>query len=209
VKTTKIIYYTLPLFLLSLMVISILLNTNLFVNEDYTFVVWFVLMLAAFAAGKLMFPAFSKNYGAKIILVVTVIAAFLDLGIVATFHEKFSVHATLIGNLVLFALRVMLLGFSAFFGFIYSQLSRVSDTVKKEEVNFSEDNKNKEQVDLIIKQAKLKAEKIIFDAQKEAGQIKENKEKLELELRQLIQTEREVLRQYENDENNNNEIDSE
>ncbi len=193
-KTTKITYYVLPLFLLFLMVVSTLLNANLFANEDYTFVVWFILMFAAFANGKFMSPVFSRYSGAKNIIIVTAIAAILNIGIVATFNEKFSVHSTFIGNLVLYGLRTTVLGFSAFFGLIFN-----NDT-EKIELNENSNETPKEESDLVIREAKLEAEKIFFEAQKEVEKIKDNKNKIEVELRELIHTEREVIRNYENED---------
>ena len=56
--------------------------------------------------------------------------------------------------------------------------------------------------ELVIKEAKLTAEKIIFQAQKESKNIDERKTNMEIQLRELIQTERELIRNYERDEYN-------
>ena len=57
---------------------------------------------------------------------------------------------------------------------------------------------NVENADLLIREAKLKAEKLLFDAEKEYNTIKERKMQIEIQLRELIHTEREVIRNYEN-----------
>lgn len=196
-KTTKIIYYVLPLFLLFLILTSTLLNTNFFVNENYTFLVWFIIMFAAFASGRFMSHAFSRYSGAKTIIIVTAIATIFNIGVVATFSEKFSVHSTLIGNLVLYGLRATVLGFSAFFGLIFTEDDEI---IEETELNEDSHEVSKGESDLVIREAKLKAQKIIFEAQKKAKKIQENKKKIEVELRELIHTEREVIRNYENED---------
>ena len=63
--------------------------------------------------------------------------------------------------------------------------------------NEEPENKLSNNSDFFIKEAKLRAEKIIFDAEKEANKINERKTQIEIQLRELIHTEREVIRNYE------------
>jgi hypothetical protein len=77
---------------------------------------------------------------------------------------------------------------------ILKNKNRTNENEDDENYDSSYDNKESE---IFINEAKLKAEKIIFEAEKEAQSINERKTKIEMQLRELIQTEREVIRNYE------------
>ncbi len=194
-------YFVFPIALSFILIISNLLNTNLFVNSDYTFTVWFVLLLASFTIGWLMAKGFKWSKGLKSIFISITLSIVISLILVAVFRNNFSTHSSLLGNLVLYSLRVLVLGSSAIFG--------LSVSVNGKDKNVVENNMpmdTTQEVDILqkeeyfIKEAKLKAEKILFEAKKEAQQIKDSKAQMERELRELIHTEREVIRSYEKEE---------
>ena len=196
----KKIYFIYPLFLAFLLVVSNLLNANLFVNSEYTFAVWFILLLVSFVVGWLMGNGFMWTEGRRTISIIIAISVVISLIFVATFRSDFDMNNTLLGNLVLYSLRIFVLGSSAIFGLSISINAKsenisVDDSIIDTTPSISISDKE----EYYIKEAKLKAEKIIFEAEKEVQKIKDSKAQMERELRELIHTEREVIRSYENE----------
>ncbi len=203
----KKILFVFPIALGFLLIISNLLNANLFVNSDYTFTVWFVFLLVVFLVGWFMGRGFGWYKGVKSISIVIASSIFVTLILVAIFRNDFDIHNTVLGNMVLYSLRISVLGASAIFGLAVSMNAKNKNIVesKSVEVNSNIDISDKEKH--LIKEAKLKAEKILFEAEKEAQQIRDSKAQIERELRELIHTEREVIRSYEKEEtSNDNEV---
>ncbi len=191
-------YFLYPLFLTFLLVVSNLLNANLFVNSEYTFAVWFILLLASFATGWLMNSGFKWSNGNKVIFIVTIISIIITLSLVALFRNSFDMNNSLLGNLVLYSLRVLVLGLSALFGLSISENLKLQEKIEDSKLGDEvQDVSTSDKAEYYIKEAKLKAEKLLFEAEKEAQQIKESKTQIEIQLRELIHTEREVIRKYE------------
>lgn len=195
----KKIYFVYPLFLAFLLVISNLLSANIFVNSDYTFLVWFVLMLTSFFTGWLMNSGFKWEKGIKIIFIVILISIVLSLIIVVLFRNSFNLNSSLLGNLILYSLRVFILGTTSIFGVsVAENITNKNTSVENVEIDVVQEISTNEKTEYLIKEAKLKAEKIIFEAEKEATNMQARKKQIEIQLRELIHTEREVIRKYEN-----------
>jgi vacuolar-type H+-ATPase subunit H len=202
VNEIKKIFFAYPIFLTFLLVISSFLSANLFVNSEYTFAVWFILMLVSFATGWLMNSGFMWNNGIKVILITTLISVVITLMIVALFRNNFDMNSSLVGNLVLYSLRVLVLGLSAVFGLSFSE--NMKNVVQKNDTELDTDIPEasiSDKAEYYINEAKLKADKLLFEAEKEAHQIRDRKTQIEMQLRELIHTEREVIRKYESEEN--------
>ncbi len=204
----KKMYFVFPVTLGFLLIISNLLNANLFVNFDYTFTVWFIFLLASFAIGWLMGKGFKRNKGVKNISIVIVLSIIISLVLVALFRSSFDMNNTLLGNFVLYSLRIFVLGSSAIFGLSISMNEKGENVAEvKSRIDTTPDVDLAKKEEYYIKEAKLKAEKILFEAKKEAQQIRDSKAQMERELRELIHTEREVIRSYEKEEtSNDNEV---
>ncbi len=54
--------------------------------------------------------------------------------------------------------------------------------------------------EIIVKEAKLNAEKIIMDAKKQANQIIEVRNKIERQIKEFIQIEKDLIKKYEENE---------
>jgi hypothetical protein len=199
------IYFLFPVFLAFLLVISNLLNANLFVNAEYTFAVWFIFMLAAFVSGWIMNSVFQWNDGIKIISITIAVSIVLSLLFVAIFRHNFDMNNSFMGNLVLYSLRVLVLGLSSLFGFSVSEnMKHKTNSENEESIDEIPEVDMSDKAEYYIKEAKLKAEKILFEAEKDAQKIIERKDKIETQLRELINTEREVIRKYELEETSGN-----
>lgn len=198
-KEIKNILFVYPISLTFLLLLSNLLSANLFVNSDFTFLVWFVLMLVAFIIGWFINSNFKWLLGIKVVFISIISAIILSFVIIFLFRISFSLSNSLIGNIVLFSIRILVLGSISIFGI------SISENLKNRQQNDNLDKtdekiptNNVENADLLIREAKLKAEQILFNAEKEINQIKERKMQIEIQLRELIHTEREVIRNYEN-----------
>lgn len=207
-KNINKLYFFYPLVLLIILVMSVSLSNNLFIDQKFTFAIWFILLLATFTLGWLMHSGFKWKNGIKIILITTVIAVIIGLTIVMLFSGSFEKSSSFLGNIVSYALRIVTLGLSGIFGL------SIAENVKNEKFasqsigeQSQPENDIVDKTEYYIKEAKLKAEKIVFDAEKDIQQIQERKKQIEIQLRELIHTEREVIRSYENEDSNNSSVD--
>lgn len=198
-KEIKNILFVYPISLTFLLLLSNLLSANIFVNSDFTFLVWFVLMIVAFFIGWFINSSFKWLLGIKVVFISIISAILLSFIIIFLFRSSFSINNSLIGNIVLFSIRIFVLGSISIFGISFSENLKnrqQNDNLDKPEEYIP--TNNIENADLLIREAKLKAEQILFNAEKEINQIKERKMQIEIQLRELIHTEREVIRNYEN-----------
>jgi hypothetical protein len=183
---------------------SVALSGSLFANSEFTFAIWFILLMAAFVFGWLIHKGFQYNDGIKVIMVTTIISIVLSLSVVVIFRDNFDFNNSLVVNIVLYSLRVLVLGLSGIFGLtvvenMKNQKSIVKSNIEQELPEFDPSQK----AEYYIKEAKLKAEKIIFSAEKNVQQIEDRKKQIEIQLRELIHTEREVIRSYESEDSSN------
>jgi len=199
VKEIKNILFVYPISLTFLLLLSNLLSVNIFVNSDFSFLVWFVLMLVAFFIGWFINSSFKWLLGIKVVFISIISAILLSFVIILLFKSSFSINNSLIGNIVLFSIRIFILGSFSIFGISISE--NLKNRLQNDNMDKADENiptNNVENADLLIREAKLKAEKLLFDAEKEYNTIKERKMQIEIQLRELIHTEREVIRNYEN-----------
>ncbi len=152
-----------------------------------------------------MNSGFKWELGIKSISIVTFVAVIVSLGLVVLFRSSFDLNNSLIDNFILYSLRVFVLGMFSIFGLSIAEVIKLKKvTIENDNFENHESSPNKSESELVIKEAKLKAEKILFEAEKEAKTINEQKTRIEIKLRELIQTEREVIRNYEREHETSN-----
>jgi hypothetical protein len=194
-------YYFAPLLVAGLIFISNFLNTQLFDAEIINFAVWFILSLFIFAIGWLTNNTLGWVHGGKIIFSVIVAMALISALLVSFFSDYFLTENLLFENIILYTVRNIFLGSMAFFGMSLSELinvQRENENLKNiDSDKLMEDSIRKS--DLIIREAKLEAEKLIFEASKKASNILEQKNILERKLKEFIEVEKEVIKKYESD----------
>lgn len=194
-KPIKSIYLLLPIFLVFLLLLSNLLSAKLLLISNHHFTIWFIFLLFSFGTGWLMNSGFKWDIGIKTISIVTFASVIMSLTLVALFKDSFDLSSSIIDNFILYSLRVFVLGIFSIFGL------SIAEVVKLQKVIIENDNTSKKsESEYVIKEAKFKAEKIIFEAEKESKSINERKMRIEMQLRELIQTEREVIRNYEKED---------
>lgn len=194
--------YIFPLLLGILMFASNFLNTKLFNFGDHNFTVWFVLTVLCFALGWYINKSLGWRTGGKIVFSLIIAATIISIMIITFFRDYFAANELLTENLILYSLRNVTLGAMAFFGMATSEVLTLEKeiAVVKEKLKTYEDELKdaKKEAELEIREAKIEAKKIINDAKITAKDILMKKEKIETELKDFIQAEKEIIKKYGN-----------
>lgn len=197
----NIINYATAILLGVLIFASDFLDTDLFNFDEKNFAVWFVLSILCFASGWYINKTLGWHQGGKIIFSVIIAVTIVSIFMITFFSGYFNANELLTENLILYSLRNITLGAMGFFGMaIQEVINNRKDTqilMEKVELLERESDISKKEVKLIIKEAKLNAEKIINDAEAKAKNLLLKKERIEKELKEFIQTERELIKRYE------------
>ena len=193
--------YSVPLLLGLLIFASDFLNTSLFNFGDRNFAVWFVLSILCFACGWYINRSLGWQLGGKVVFAVIVAVTFISVAIIIFFNEYFGTFELLAENLILFSLRNITLGAMGIFGMAIQEIlsGEKEALILREKVKVLEATAadSKKEAELFLREAQLKAEKIINDSEVKAKNIILKKERIEQELKEFIQTERELLKRYE------------
>ena len=160
-------YFT-PLMLGILMFASNFLNTSLFEFGDNNFAVWFVLLLFCFACGWFIDRTLNWIFGGKVLFATILAATLISVLFVTFFREYFTASEIMTENLILYSLRNITLGAMGFFGMAVGEILHLEKdfAVLKEKVKGYEESliSVKKESELVLKEANIKAEKIINDA---------------------------------------------
>jgi len=193
--------YSVPVLLGLLIFASDFLNTSLFNFGDRNFAVWFVLSILCFACGWYINRSLGWQLGGKVIFAVIVAVTLISITIIIFFNEYFGTFDLLSENLILFSLRIITLGAMGIFGMAIQEIlsGEKEALILREKVKVLEATAadSKKEAELILREAQLKAEKIVNDSEMKAKNIILKKERIEQELKEFIQTERELLKRYE------------
>jgi len=200
----KKIYYATPALLAVIIFASNFLSTDLFKAGYQNFSVWFVLSLFSFACGWLINKTLGYNHGGKVVFAVIVASVFISVVMVSLFSEYFGLSDLLVENMILYILRNITLGAISFLGMALSEviiLQKESGKGKTKE----EDAKKvlllaQREAQIMIEEAKLKADKMIFQAQQSVDDLIERKNQIERRLKEFINTEKELIKKYESEE---------
>ena len=193
--------YLTPVLLGVLMFASNFLNTQIFNFAEHNFAVWFVLSVLCFACGWYINKTFGWHFGGKVVFATIVSATVISIILISLFRDYFAANQLLTENLILYSLRNITLGAMAFFGmalvevlFMQKQYAVTDEKMKM----YDEMMKDaKKEAELEIREARINAKKIINDAEAEAKNITLKKERIESELKEFIQTEKELIKKYE------------
>jgi hypothetical protein len=193
--------YSVPVLLGLLIFASDFLNTSLFNFGDRNFAVWFVLSILCFACGWYINRSLGWQLGGKVVFAVIVAVTLISVAIIIFFNEYFGTFELLTENLILFSLRNITLGAMGIFGMAIQEVvsGEKEALILREKVKVLEATAadSKKEAELLLRETQLKAEKIINDSEAAAKNITLKKERIEQELKEFIQTERELLKRYE------------
>ncbi len=172
----------------------------MFSDTVINFAVWFILSIFAFSLGWIITNTLDWNFGGKVVFSVIIVTSFITMFFITIFNDYFNLNGVLTENILLYVLRNIFIGLMGVFGMAVSkliELQRVAEVCSA--VNERKESIIKmaeEKADLIISKAKLEAEKITHDAGKEVSELKDVKSKLETTLKEFIELEKELLRNY-------------
>lgn len=196
-----LVNYSVPTLLGLLIFSSNFLNTDLFNFGEQNFAVWFVLSVFCFACGWYINRTLNWHLGGKVIFAVIVSVTVVSMVLIMFFSDYFSANELLTENLILFSLRNITLGAMGIFGMAIQEILTgekqaliLTEKVKLLEASAGD---SKKEAELLLKEASLKAEKIIFDAEANAKNTTLKKERIESELKEFIQAEKELIKRYE------------
>lgn len=193
--------YSVPVLLGILIFASDFLNTSLFNFGDRNFAVWFVLSILCFACGWYINRTLGWQHGGRVVFAVIVSITIISIAIIVFFNEYFATFELLTENLILFSLRNITLGAMGIFGMAIQEVvsGEKEALVLREKVKVLEATaaESKKEAELLMKEARLTADTIIHQAEANAKNIFLKKERIEQELKEFIQLERELLKRYE------------
>ncbi|VAX18653.1 hypothetical protein MNBD_IGNAVI01-1365 [hydrothermal vent metagenome] len=198
-------YYLIPILLGVILFASNFLSTDIFNNSTLSFTVWFVLSVFTFACGWFVDRTLGWNYGGKIVFAVIVASVIVSVFMVGLFGNYFGVNNLITENLILYSLRNIVLGSMALFGMSVSEVAHLrlgfieqeeEEEIEEVERTFDVDDK----AELILTEARLKAEQMVFDAEKKVEELSQQKKHVEVQLKEFIQVERDIIHQYESDD---------
>lgn len=198
----KSIYnYITPALLGVLMFASNFLNTNLFNFGTNNFAVWFVLSFLCFSCGWYIDKSLGWHLGGKVVFAVIIAVTIVSVFLISYFREYFAANELLTENLILYSLRNISLGAMSIFGMAVVEVFTMQRDViiLNEKLNVYDKaiKDAKKEAELELKEAKLKAQKIIQDAEANAKNTFLKKERIAKELKEFIQTEKELIKKYE------------
>lgn len=197
----NIINYSTAILLGVLIIASDFLDTDIFNFDEKNFAVWFVLSILCFASGWYINKTLGWHKGGKIVFSVIIAVTIVSIFMITFFSGYFNANEILTENLILYSLRNVTLGAMGFFGMaIQEVINNRRDTqnlIEKVELLERETDISKKEVQLKIKEANLNAERIINNAEAKAKNLILKKERIERELKEFIQTERELIKRYE------------
>lgn len=197
----NILKYATAILLGVLIFASDFLDTDIFNFDEKNFAVWFVLSILCFASGWYINKTLGWHKGGKIVFSVIIAVTIVSIFMITFFSGYFNANEILTENLILYSLRNITLGAMGFFGMaIQEVINSRRDTqtlIEKVELLERESDITKKEAKLIIKEANLNAEKIINDAESKSKNLFLKKERIEKELKEFIQTERELIKRYE------------
>lgn len=167
----------------------------------YNFAIWFILATFCFACGYFMNKSLGWVWGGKMAFALIIFGAVSGLALSLLFPEYFLMKSSSFEKFLIYILRGVMLGSFSYFGMSVSEVFRLDRELHAADTKikaFEETIRDaKKEADLIMKDVQIKAAKITSDAEMNAKNILLKKERIEKELQEFIQIEKELLRKYE------------
>jgi len=203
-KKDLFIRYVVPALLAVLLFASNFLNKKLFGFDDQNFAVWFVLSVLCFTCGWYINQSLGWRLGGRVVFSIIVAATFISIIMITFFQEYFDANELITENLLLYSLRNIMLGAMAFFGMALAEVLMLQKDLlvfqEKQKIIDETGKDLRKEAELELREAKIKAQKILNDAEAEAKDITLKKDRIEKELKEFIRTEKEFIKKYEKPE---------
>jgi membrane-bound ClpP family serine protease len=193
--------YSTLVFLAVLIFSSIFLGSDLLDFQGSNFSIWFILSMFCFACGYFIDKSFNWHTGTQLVYSITIASAIVSLFVISFFKPYFQISNFTFELFLLIALRNVVLGAMAFFGMAIAEVFtlRAQAVVQSEKIKLIEETIKdaRKESDVIIRDAQVKANKIINEAELNAKNTILTQERIEKELREFIQIEKELIKKYE------------
>jgi len=190
-----------PILLAVLIFASDFIGSGFFQPGELNFAVWFVLSVFSFGLGWFIKGEQTWQDGSKSVFIITSSVAFISVVIVMMLPDYFSGGDSSVERLLMIALRNFMLGLTAVFGLILAEVFNFDKEIYalREKVNlFEETIKDaKKESDLIMQDARAKADLIIANAELSAKNTIMKRDRIEKEIKEFIQIEKELIKKYE------------
>ena len=204
IKKDLFIRYVVPALLAVLLFASNFLNKKLFGFDDQNFAVWFVLSVLCFTCGWYINQSLGWRLGGRVVFSIIVAATFISIIMITFFQEYFDANELITENLLLYSLRNIMLGAMVFFGMALAEVLMLQKDLlvfqEKQKIIDETGKDLRKEAELELREAKIKAQKILNDAEAEAKDITLKKDRIEKELKEFIRTEKEFIKKYEKPE---------
>jgi len=204
VRKDLFVKYVVPIVLAVLMFSSNFLNKKLFGFDEHNFAVWFVLSVLCFACGWYINQSLGWHLGGRVVFSIIIAATFISIIMITFFQEYFNAYELLTEDMLLYSLRNVMLGAMAFFGMAVAEVLMLQKELlvyqEKQKILDETGKDLKKEAELELREAKLKAQKILSDAELELKEIKLKKEKLEKDMKEFLQAEKEFIKKQEKSE---------
>ncbi len=190
-----------PVLMAVLIAFSDFLGTNLFQTITNDMLVWILLSGLCFAAGWFTIKNYDWKSTLQIVLSVTVANMIISAILVSYFPEYFLLNGIIVENILIFGIRNILLGAMGLFGAAVAEnLSvRQEKKVMEEKLKVYESTMKDvhKESDLVLREAQIKAAKLLLEAESAAKNLFLKKERIEKELKEFIQIEKALIKKYE------------
>lgn len=193
--------YMTPILLAIIIFASNFINTDLFDFGSLNFSVWFALSFLSFVCGWYINKTLKWKSGGAIVFAITIASTLISIVLITFFGEYFGTGSVISENIIVYSLRNVMLGSMALFGmsvaeviFYQKEIGILEDRIAQYE-SYVKDAKK--EAELTLKEARIHSEKIINDAENKAKNILLKRERIEKELKEFIQIERELIKKYE------------
>lgn len=200
----KIKLYHGTVFLLGLLMFSSnFLSPNLFTGEILNFAVWFILSIFAFSCGWIIDKTLGWTHGGRLVFAVIVATSVMSVFLVSIFSGYFGINDLLTENIILYSLRNIMIGAIGIFGMTVAELlitqREIENLRNQSQFNRQAAEDARREADIIIRDARSRATEILANAEKEAVELINRKKEVELQLKDFLKSEKELLKKYEED----------
>jgi len=179
------------------------LSPKLFTGEILNFAVWFILSIFAFSCGWIIDKTLGWRYGGKLVFAVIVATSIMSVFLVTFFRGYFGINEYLTENFILFSLRNIMLGVMGIFGLAVAELLAVQKEIEQlkhqTQLNRKIAEDAEREAEIIIREAKSKADAMLVGAERESLELINRKKEIELQLKEFLKTEKELIKKYEAD----------
>lgn len=179
------------------------LSPKLFTGEILNFAVWFILSIFAFSCGWIINKTLGWNYGGKLVFAVIVAASAMSVFMVSFFKGYFGINDYLTENFILYSLRNIMIGVIGIFGLAVAELLHVQKEIEnlkhQAQLNRKIAEDAEREAEIIIREARSKADEILVTAERESVEMINRKKEIEMQLKEFLKTEKELIKQYEAD----------